>query len=92
MNVREELYLSGGGLVVAHVYGRRSSRRVAVLDNARRAKAALRCCFRAGMTPRQAARVLDIPLPTVVRLGLAIMRDKSWIKSNSGVAKVGNDP
>lgn len=82
MNLREELYVSGGGLIVGHVYQRRGKGRIAVLDEARRTKAAIRACFRAGMTPRQAARALDLPIRTVVCLGLAIMREKSGIISN----------
>lgn len=82
MNLREELYVSGGGLIVAHVYPRKGGRRIAVLDEARRTKAAIRACFRAGMTPREAARALDLPAATVIRLGLAILREKSWRISN----------
>lgn len=91
MNLREELYVSGGGLIVSHAYPRKGGRRVTVIDPAKRTKAAIRACFRAGMTPRQAARALDLPIRTVVRLALAMIREKSWIISNLSIAGVGTN-
>ena len=75
MNVREELYRSGAGLTVRVVYDKRG-RRVSVLDPARRTKAAIVTCLLGGMTPREAARALDLPLTTVCKLGLAAMRSR----------------
>jgi hypothetical protein len=57
MNIRADLYLSGGGLVVRRVYGRRGHSAV-VLDPARRAKEAAQAMVAGGMTARAAAHAL----------------------------------
>ncbi len=49
MNLREELYRSGGGLIVAHVYTKKG-KRVPVLDPARRTKAAVLKLLLSGLT------------------------------------------
>lgn len=90
MNLREELYRSGAGLTVAHVYTKRG-RRVPVLDPARRTKAAVLALLLSGLTPRQTARALDIPLATVCALGLRALEEKR-IFSNLRVADMGNIP
>ncbi len=90
MNVREELYRSGAGLTVAHVYSRKG-KRVAVLDPARRAKAAILQLLLSGKTPRETARALDLPLATVCALGLRAIEENRNI-SNFSVAKVGTIP
>ncbi len=76
MNLREGLYVSGGGFVVRHVYPRGGGRRVAVLDPSRRTKTAILILLRRGLTPRQVARALDIPAASVFALGLALAREK----------------
>lgn len=80
MNLREELYRSGGGLIVAHVYTKKG-KRVPVLDPARRTKAAVLKLLLSGLTPRQTARALDIPLPTVCHLGLRALKEKRIISN-----------
>lgn len=90
MNIREELYLSGGGLVVAHVYTKRG-RRVPVLDPSRRTKAAILQVLLSGKTPRQTARLLDLPLSLVCALGLRALEEKGII-SNLRIADMGNIP
>lgn len=73
MNLRQELYLSGAGLAVAHVYSRKG-RRVPVLDEARRRKAAILTLLQSGKSPREIARALDLPLRTVCILGVAALK------------------
>lgn len=76
MNLREELYISGAGLTVAHVTQRKTGQRVAVLDPHRRAKAAIVTLLLGGMKPRDVARALGIPFPTVCALGVAGLRTR----------------
>lgn len=74
MNLREELYISGAGLTVAHVIQRKTGRRVAVLDPHRRAREAVVALLLRGMRPRAVARALDLPLGTVCALGVVGLR------------------
>lgn len=76
MNPREELYRSGAGLTVRHAYAK-GGRKVPILDPDRRAKAAVASCLIGGLTPRQAARALDMPLARTIALGIAVFRRKS---------------
>ena len=92
MNVREELYRSGATLVVRKVQTRRG-RSVPVLDPHRIARGLILRMLLAGKTPRQIARTLDLPLATVCGLGIRAVREKKfWIKSNFGLADIGNNP
>lgn len=74
MNLREELYLSGAGLTVQIVYAKKGGRRVPVLDEARRTKAAILTLLLSGKSPRETARALDLPVRTVCVLGVAAFR------------------
>lgn len=55
----------------------RRGRGVMVIDRHARAKAAILKCLLSGMSPRQTARALRIPLATVIALGLAAIGKKS---------------
>lgn len=90
MTVREELCRAGAGLVVAHVYTKQG-KRVPVLDPARRRQAAILKLLMSGLTPRQTARALGIPLSTVCVLGIRALKQRGKI-SNLHVDRVGNNP
>lgn len=64
MNPRLELYRQGGGLIVRTVTSKRG-KRVAVLDPARRAKAAAAQLLDAGMKPQAVAYALGVTLDLV---------------------------
>ena len=74
MNTREELYRSGAALIVGHVYPRRGRRRIPVLDPHIRARAPIIEALVGGMSPREAARHLDLPLRLVIAVGIRHFR------------------
>ncbi len=76
MNIREELYVSGSGLTVRHVEQHRTGRRVAVLDPARRTRAAVVQMLLSGKTPRDIARLLDLPVHVICALGIAGLKNR----------------
>lgn len=88
MNPRLELYVAGAALAVREVRTKKGGR-VIVLDEWRRAKPIILRLLLSGMTPREVARHLDLPLATVCKLGLRALSEKNWISSNLSVAGVG---
>lgn len=91
MNPRLEVYRSGAGLTVAHVYSKKGGR-VAVLDPHRRARAAILKLLFDGVAPRETARRLGIPFATVCALALPELERRAWKKSNRSIASVGKYP
>lgn len=81
MNIRRDLYCSGATLTVRYISQRKTGRRVAVMDPARRTKAAILTMLGRGMKPRDVARALDMPIGSVCALGIAALRSrpKRWI-------------
>jgi hypothetical protein len=84
MNVREELYVSGAGLTVAYVYQAKTRRRVAVMDTARRSRAAVMAMLVKGVPPIEVARALDMPLRAVCLFGIAGYRARGKIGGAKG--------
>lgn len=74
MNIRQDLYCSGASMTVRYVNQRKTGRRVAVLDPARRTRAAIVQMLLGGMRPRDVARALDLPLGKVCALGVVGLR------------------
>lgn len=71
MNISQHLYISGATMTVTHITQRKTGRRVAVLDPHRRKRGAIVAMLLDGMRPRQIALALDLPLPTVCKLGIS---------------------
>jgi hypothetical protein len=79
VNIRQDLYCSGATLTVRFINQRKTGRRVAVMDPARRSRAAIVGMLLGGMKPRDVARALDIPISRVCALGIVGLRSHKKI-------------